>query len=82
MDEIILNETQTVSVAREAPSFMDSDCDENELYQVEKMSLEETREKLEWNKCAFERKHKITYGIEMRNDMIHIHDKEVNKIPK
>ena len=32
-------ETQKVSAAREAPEFLDSDYDENNLYQVEKMSL-------------------------------------------
>ena len=45
VDEILLNETKKVSAAREAPGFLDSDCDENELYQVEKMSLEETKNK-------------------------------------
>ena len=46
MDEILLNETQKVSAAREAPEFLDSDCDGNNLYQVLKISLEETKEKL------------------------------------
>ena len=44
--DIILNETQKVSAAREAPEFLDSGCDEKDLYQVEKMSLENTKEKL------------------------------------
>ena len=39
VDEIILNETQKVSAAREAPSFLESDYDEKCLYQVERMSL-------------------------------------------
>ena len=47
MDEILLNKTQTVSAVREAPEFFDSDCNEKDLYKVEKMSLEETREKIE-----------------------------------
>ena len=47
MDEIILNKTQKLSAARETPKFWDSDCDENDLYQAEKMSLEETKDKLE-----------------------------------
>ena len=58
MGEILLNETQQGSAVREAPEFLDSDCDENDLYQVEKTSIEETREKLEWRKSAFEFKHK------------------------
>ena len=44
------------------------------------MNLEETREKLEWRKCAFKYEQKSSYGIEKQNDMIHIHDKEVNNI--
>ena len=47
VDEIILNEAQKVSAARVAPDFLESDCDENDLYQFDKMSLEETKEKLE-----------------------------------
>ena len=39
------------------------------------MSLEDTKEKLEWHKHSFEFKQKITYRIENQNDMIHIHDK-------
>ena len=43
MDEILLNETKKVSAAREAQEFLDSDYDANDLYQVDKMSLEETK---------------------------------------
>ena len=42
-DEILLHETQKLSAAREAPEVLDSDYDENKLYQVERMSLEETK---------------------------------------
>ena len=52
-----------VSAAKEAPEFLESGYDENELYQVENMILEETKEKLEWRKRAFEREQKNTYGI-------------------
>ena len=34
VDEILLHETQKVSAAREAPEFLDSDYDENDIYQV------------------------------------------------
>ena len=44
------------------------------------MSLEGTRDKLEWLKRAFECELKNTYGIENWNDMSRIHDEEVNKI--
>ena len=47
VDEILLNEAQKVSAAKEAPEFLDSDYDAKNIYQVEKMSLEETKEKLE-----------------------------------
>ena len=39
VDDILLNKTLNVSAAREAPDVLDSDCDENDLYQVERMSL-------------------------------------------
>ena len=53
MDEILL--TQKVSAKNhEAPEFLDSDYDAKNLYQVDKMSLEETKEKLDWRKRVFE----------------------------
>ena len=42
VNEILLNEKK-VSAARESPEVLDSDCDENNLYQVEKMRLEDTK---------------------------------------
>ena len=46
VDEILL--TKKVNATNhEAPEFLDSDYDENDLYQVDKMSLKETREKLD-----------------------------------
>ena len=53
VDEILLTENQKLSSAREAPEFFDSDYDESNFYQVYKMSLEETKEKLDWHKHAF-----------------------------
>ena len=43
-DEILLNKTQKVSTARQATEFLDSNYDENNLHQVEIMSVEETKE--------------------------------------
>ena len=40
VDEILLNETQKAISAREAPAFLNSDYDENDLYQVKRTSLE------------------------------------------
>ena len=68
MDEILL--TQKVSdTNHEAPEFLDSDYDANYLYQVDNMSLEENKEKLDRRKRAFEYGIKNLYGIENRNDM-------------
>ena len=40
VDKILLNETKKVSAANhEAPEFLDSDYDENDMYQVEKWVL-------------------------------------------
>ena len=47
VDKILLNKTQKVSAERESLYILDSDCNENDLYQVEKISLEEAKEKLE-----------------------------------
>ena len=47
VDKILLNETQKVSAVREAPGFLDSDFDENNIYQVEEKFLEDTKEILE-----------------------------------
>ena len=44
------------------------------------MSLDETKENIEWSKRAFGHKQKNGYGIKKKNDTMHIHDKEVNKI--
>ena len=47
LDDIILNETQKVSSLTEAPELLDSDCDKKDLYPVDIMILEETKEKIE-----------------------------------
>ena len=60
--------------------FLESDCNEKYIYQVEKIILEETNDKLEWRKPASELELKNSYGIGKWNDLIHIHDKEVYKI--
>ena len=47
VDEILLHENEKVSAAREAHENVDSDFDDNKIYQIDNMSLEETKEKLE-----------------------------------
>ena len=65
MDEILLNETQKVSAKNhEVTNFLDSDYDAKYLYQVDKMSLEDTKDKLDLRKRAFEYVKKNSYGIE------------------
>ena len=47
VDEILLNETRKVgAVNHEAPNVLENDYNKNELYQVENMSLDKTKEKL------------------------------------
>ena len=81
MYEILL--TQKLSATNnEFPELLDSDYDAKDLYEVEKMSLEDTKEKLDWRKRVFEYEKKNSYGIENRNDMIRKNDNEVNNIAK
>ena len=46
VDEILLYETKKVSSQKEAPEFLESDFYEDKLYQIDNMSLDETKEKL------------------------------------
>ena len=43
MDKILLHETQKLSTARKSSKNLDTDYDENNLFQVERISLEETK---------------------------------------
>ena len=48
VDEIHMVESKNVSaVNHDAPEFLETQYDENNLYQVENMSLDETEEKIE-----------------------------------
>ena len=64
VDDILINETQKVSAERKAPGFLNSGCNENDLYQVDKISLEESKEKIERRRAEFEYKLKNPYGFE------------------
>ena len=46
MDEIILKENNKVSAEEEAHENTESDFDENDLYQIDNMSLDEKKEKM------------------------------------
>ena len=52
------------------------DVDENDLYHIDKMSLDEKK----WRKRAFEREIEYTYDIKRQNGKSYIHENEVNKI--
>ena len=64
-----------IGEARKETEVLEFGYDKNDLYQFERMSLEEAKEKIEWHKREFEYKQKSTYGIENQNDIIHIHYK-------
>ena len=49
--------------------MFESEFDENDLYWIDNMSLEEKKEKLELHKREFECKLKNTYNTEIQNDM-------------
>ena len=79
VDVILL--TQKVSATNhEAQEFLDSDYYAKILYQDDKMSLEETKENIDWRKISFEYKRKSSYWIENRNYMTRIHNNEDNNI--
>ena len=47
VDGILLNETKKLSaVNHEAPEFLENDYNDNDLYEVENKSLDETKAKL------------------------------------
>ena len=79
MDEIL--PTQKVSaINSEAPEFLGSDYDANDLNFFDKITLEETKENIDWYKRAFESEEKNSYGIEYLNDMTRMHNNEVKNI--
>ena len=55
VDELHMVESRKViAIDHEAPEFLESDYDTNDLYQVENISLDETKEKMEWRKRVLE----------------------------
>ena len=59
----------------ESHENIDVEFDEYELYDIDKISLDEK----EWRKCVFESKLKKTCDIKIPNGMVCIHKNEVNK---
>ena len=81
MAEILLHENKKVSAERESHENVESDFDESELYLINNMSLDETKENLDLHKSEFECKLENTYGI-FKNDTTRINYNEVNNIDK
>ena len=53
VDDIIFQEYNKVSSGTESQEIIESEFDENDLYRIDNMSIEEKKEKLELHKCAF-----------------------------
>ena len=53
-DEILLHENQKLSAAKKASENIESNLDENKLYQIDNMILDDIKEKLELCKRMFE----------------------------
>ena len=48
---------------KESHENVESDFDEKEMYHIDNMSLEDTKDKLEWREHEFESKLNNEYGI-------------------
>ena len=80
VDEIILQgkENKKFSMKDETHENIDSEVDEYELYELDKIIIDEKR----WWKGAFESEHKNVYDKNRPNGINHIHENEVNKRAK
>ena len=66
------------AINHEAPDFFEIDNNENDLYQMENISLNETKEIIELRKRALE--YESSYVFENLDKMIYIHANEVKDI--
>ena len=64
MDEILPTKKSSAT-NHEAPEFLDSDYDANDLYEVDKMSLEETKKSLTGVSMRLNMKIKIHTGLKI-----------------
>ena len=64
--EILINEIQKVSSARESQELLDSYYDENNIYQVERISLEETKGNLNGVSVHFNANRKFHIGLKIK----------------
>ena len=65
VDEILLNENQKLSAAKEAPEKIESNFDENELYQIYKRVLNILKKKLDDISVRLNTKFKIHMGLKI-----------------
>ena len=80
MYEIILQQIKKLSAEAEAKYNIGSEIDENDLYEIDNMSLDKNKENAEWRKYAFESELENKYDIEIQIGTACIHVNEVNKI--
>ena len=80
VDEIILQENNKVSAEAEAHEKNEYYIDDNDLYHVDNMSLDDNRENTERRKHVFESKLENKYDIEIQIGMTCIHGNKVNKL--
>ena len=79
VDKIYLQENDKVISKEEAQENIESEFYENDLYQIDNMSLDDKKENTEWGKREFEFKLKITYEIEIQIGMTCILGNKLNK---
>ena len=66
VDEIILQENNKVSAGTEAQEIIESEFDENDLYRIDNMSLEEKKEKLNYISVRLNSNSKIHIILKVR----------------
>ena len=76
MDEIILQKNIKLSVEEKARKNIDSEVDENYLYNIDNISLDE---KKELRKRAFESEIENIYDTKSHNSMTFMYGNEVHK---
>ena len=78
--EIILKENKKLRWEDVSHENIDYDIDEDDLYEIDNMSLDENKEKKGLGKRAVEIKLEYIYDINIQNGMTCIHENEVSKI--
>ena len=78
--EIILQENIKVNDGAVAHKNIDHEVYDNDLYEIDNISLDEKKEKIEWCRGAFESDLKNKYDIEWHNGITRIHWNKANKI--